>query len=300
MRTTSVRAGRSAADGRPEVPSATLDGIDTAYAVEGAGPPLLLFSPGGFGATMGSWRTQGLYARLNLLEHLSQSFTCITFDKRESGRSGGRVEPLTWTAYAEQGLALLDHLGYERAHLMGGCVGCSIVTTAGTLRPGAVRSMVLYSPAGGARYRISQHERLATHLAYVGEVGLAGVVAEARRTEATFSADPRLGPWVTVLRSDDRLAEEFARLDVDGYSRVVEATRSNLFDTDAVPGPAAEQLMSLDIPALVVPGQDSSHATSAARWLEECLAGAQYWDVPVAEQTEETAPSRVLEFLAAV
>ena len=29
--------------------------------------------------------------------------------------------------------------------------------------------------------------------------------------------------------------------------------------------------MRLDIPALIVPGRDAAHATSAARYLEECL-----------------------------
>jgi hypothetical protein len=48
-----------------------------------------------------------------------------------------------------------------------------------------------------------------------------------------------------------------------------------------------------------VPGQDTSHATSAARYLEECLPIAEYWDVPVAEQTEETVPARILKFLDA-
>ena len=55
--------------------------------------------------------------------------------------------------------------------------------------------------------------------------------------------------------------------------------------------------MRLDIPAFVVPGQDAAHATSAARYLEECLPRAEYWDVPVAGQTEATAPVRMLEFL---
>jgi hypothetical protein len=55
--------------------------------------------------------------------------------------------------------------------------------------------------------------------------------------------------------------------------------------------------MRLDIPAFIVPGRDASHATSAARYLEECLPRAEYWDVPVAEQTEETVPARTLEFL---
>ena len=55
--------------------------------------------------------------------------------------------------------------------------------------------------------------------------------------------------------------------------------------------------MRLDIPALVVPGRDNFHATSAARYLEECLPKAEYWDVPVEKQTEDVTAARVLEFL---
>jgi hypothetical protein len=32
-------------------------------------------------------------------------------------------------------------------------------------------------------------------------------------------------------------------------------------------------------------------------YLEECLPKAEYWDVPVADQTETTAPARLIEFL---
>jgi hypothetical protein len=48
---------------------------------------------------------------------------------------------------------------------------------------------------------------------------------------------------------------------------------------------------------LIVPGQDASHATSAARYLQECLPRSEYWDVPVAEQGEANTPARILEFL---
>ena len=58
-----------------------------------------------------------------------------------------------------------------------------------------------------------------------------------------------------------------------------------------------KDLLRLDIPALIVPGQDAAHATSAARYLEECLPRSQYWDVPVAGQTEEPTSARLLEFL---
>ena len=53
------------------------------------------------------------------------------------------------------------------------------------------------------------------------------------------------------------------------------------------------------MPALIVPGKDNSHATSAARYLEECLSGSEYWDLLPAEQTEANVPARLLQFLSA-
>jgi hypothetical protein len=47
-----------------------------------------------------------------------------------------------------------------------------------------------------------------------------------------------------------------------------------------------------------VPSRDAAHATSAARYLEEYLPKSEYWDMPVAEQTEEPTNRRLLEFLA--
>jgi len=277
--------------------TAVVDGIVTRYEVAGSGPPLLMFSPGGFNATLDGWETHGLYQRTRMLARLRERFTCITFDKRESGRSGGRVERVRWTDYVNQGVGLLDHLGYGRVHVMGACVGCSIATLLATTHRDRVAGMVLYSPAGGPKYRRRQHARFAAHLAYVAEHGLTGVWALARATEAGFSDDGRVGPWVSVLRSDAEFAARYLELDSDRYQTIVAGMSRLLFDRDTVPGAEPEDLLALDIPALIVPGQDSSHAPSAARYLQECLPAAQYWDVPVAEQTADTAPARVIEFL---
>jgi pimeloyl-ACP methyl ester carboxylesterase len=281
------------------MPTAVLDGIATRYEVVGSGPPLLMFSPGGFNATIENWSSFGIYERLGLLERLSERYTCIAFDKRESGRSGGRVERLTWQAYAAQGAALLDHLEIGRAHVIGGCIGCSVAVTLAVAAPERVASLVLYSPAGGPRYRMTQHARFAEHVAFVEEQGTAGVAALAAETAKTFAQDPRLGPWVSVLRSDAAFAEEYAALETEPYVALVRETAAGLFDRDTVPGPEPERLLALEVPALVVPGQDASHATSAARYLEECLNGAEYWDVPVSDQTADTAPARLLTFLEA-
>lgn len=282
------------------MPTTIVDGITTRYEVAGSGPPLLMFSPGGFNSTLENWVSQGIYRRLNLLDHLTEKYTCITFDRRESGVSGGRVERVTWDDYVAQGKGLLDHLNIEQAHLMGGCVGCSAVIAFGVSYPDRVSSMVLFSPAGGAKYRMTQHARFARHLAYVQQYGLEQVIALANSHGKGFTQDPRVGPWVTVIRTDRAFAAAYGQGDPDRYQVLVSGMARLLFDRDTVPGAEPEDLLQLDIPALIVPGQDTSHATSAARYLEECLPRAEYWDAPVAEQTEETAPAMVLQFLDAV
>jgi pimeloyl-ACP methyl ester carboxylesterase len=279
------------------MPTAVVDGITTRYEVAGSGPPLLMFSPGGFNATIENWTSFGVYQRLNLLEHLTARYTCITFDKRESGRSGGRMEQITWKDFVAQGAGLLDHLDVERAHVMGGCIGCSIVAAFAVAHPDRTSSMVLYSPAGGPKYRMTQHARFAEHLAFAEGHGLGEVATLAMSDDKSFSQDPRVGPWASVIRTDSAFAETYAQYDADRYRSMVSEMARALFDRDTVPGAEPEDLLQLEIPALVVPGQDANHATSAARYLEECLPRSEYWDVPVSEQTEETAPARVLEFL---
>jgi pimeloyl-ACP methyl ester carboxylesterase len=281
------------------MPTAIVDGITTRYEVAGSGLPLLMYSPGGFDATVEKWRTQGIYATTKLLDHLPQHYTCIMFDRRETGQSGGRVERVTWADYVAQGKGLLEHLGIERAHVMGGCMGCCPALAFGVAHPAATLSLTLYWPVGGARYRLSSQQRFAEHLAFVQQAGLDAVVDLVAKDGKAFGADPRGGPWASVLRHDRAFAQAYRRLDVERYKLVVAGMARTMFDRDTAPGAEPEDLMRLDIPALVVPGRDASHATSAARYVEECLPRAEYWDVPVAGQTETAAPARLLEFLAA-
>jgi pimeloyl-ACP methyl ester carboxylesterase len=276
---------------------AVIDGISTHYEVTGSGAPLLMFSPGGFDATLQKWTTLGVYARTRMLEHLSQHYTCIVFDRRETGQSGGRIERITWARYVKQGYGLLEHLKIDRAHIMGGCMGCCSAVAFAVMHPTATASLLLWWPVGGAKYRINSHRRFTEHTEYVEQNGLQQVVALARGGAASFGEDPRGGPWVSVLRRDPAFADLYVRQNVEEYAHLVTSMARTLFDRDTAPGAEPEDMLRLTMPALIVPGRDASHATSAARYLEECLPNAQYWDVPVAEQTEETAPPRLLNFL---
>jgi pimeloyl-ACP methyl ester carboxylesterase len=279
------------------MPTIPIDGIATRYEVVGAGPPLLMYAPGGFDATLEKWSTLGAYAKTKPMDHLPKHYTCIIFDRRECGQSGGRIERVTWAQYITQGKGLLDHLGIKRAHLMGGCMGCCPVTAFGVAHPEMVASMILFWPVGGAKWNIRGHQRFTDHLAFAQAHGLAGVAAHVEKEKKSFNADPRGGPWASVLQHDRGFAAEFVKFDADAYRLICLGMMRSLFDRDTAPGADPEDLLRCQIPALIVPGQDDHHATSAARYLQECLPKSDYWDAPVAEQTEAPTTKRLLDFL---
>ncbi|MGE0719414.1 MAG: alpha/beta fold hydrolase [Alphaproteobacteria bacterium] len=282
------------------MPFAEIDGIETRYEVLGDGPAVLMFSPGGFDARCEQWTDLGVYKRIRLLDHLPARYRCILFDRRENGRSGGRVERITWDHFVRQGAGLLDVLGIEKAHIMGGCMGCCPVAAFGVTHPARTLSMVLYWPVGGAKYRIGSHRRFATHLAFVAENGLQAVVDLVRSHDKSFSQDPRGGPWGQPIRNADAFARSYAALDQGWYVQTVTAMYRGLFDRDTAPGAEPEDLLALNLPSLVVPGNDEAHAASAAHYLHECLGGSEFWDAAVEAQTEATAPKRLLDFLDGV
>jgi pimeloyl-ACP methyl ester carboxylesterase len=279
------------------MPFVEIDGIETRYEVMGAGPALLMYAPGGFDARIEKWTDLGVYKRVKLLDHLPKKYKCILFDRRENGQSGGRVERITWNHFVRQGAGLLDALGVGRAHIMGGCMGCCPVAAFAVANPERTLSMVHYWPVGGAKYRIGVHQRFSRHLAFVEENGLQGVVDLVRGHAKNFSQDPRGGPWGQPIRNSEEFAKEYAEFDKTRYLLTVTEMYRGLIDRDTAPGAEPEDLLALDIPCLIVPGNDDAHATSAARYLQECLNGSEYWDVPVDQQTEDNSPKRVLDFL---
>ena len=279
------------------MPIAKLDGLQTRYEVIGQGPPILMYAPGGFDATLEKWSTQGIYAKIKPVENLSKHYTCIVFDRRECGQSGGRIERITSAHYVTQGLALLDHLKIDKAHIMGGCMGCNPATAWGVIAPERSLSLVLYWPVGGAKYRISSHMRFAEHLAFVNQNGLQAVVDLVQKDGKPFGTDPRGGPWASVIKADADFAAHYAKQDVEAYKLIVIGWVRTMFDRDTAPGAEAEDMLRCQLPVLIVPGNDASHATSAARYLQECFPKSQYWDVPVSSQNEADTTERLLSFL---
>ena len=89
----------------------------------GDGPPLLMYSPGGFNGHGGEVEHTGrVRAHQAARPPAEKKYRCIVFDRRETGQSGGRVEVLTWQRYVAQGKGLLEHLEHRRACIFMGAL----------------------------------------------------------------------------------------------------------------------------------------------------------------------------------
>src|SRR3970040_2267491 len=85
-------------------------------------------------------------------DHCVACFRVIVDDRRDSGVSGGSLEPLTWSLFARHAKGLLDHLGIEDAFVLGGCIGCSGALALGAHFPERCRALLLHWPVGGVHW----------------------------------------------------------------------------------------------------------------------------------------------------
>ena len=277
------------------MPTATIDGLEVSYVTHGSGPVLLMLAPGGFDATMEKWSTAGVWKSLLPLESLASDFRLVAYDRRESGASGGRVERLSWSLFADQARGLLDHLGVQEAFVMGGCMGCSVAQAFAARYPESTRALILHWPVGGYRWHQNGGDRFARHVQFAREHGLDGVVQRAHEGKS-FWQDPEAGPWASVIVRDAAFAEAFQRQDLDRYLGWVAASGRSLFDRDTPPGADPEELMAMKIPALIMPGDDPAHATSGAHYLRELLPQPEFWPVMPPDQSADRVRDRILEF----
>src|SRR6201997_4432210 len=117
------------------------------YAEIGSGFPLLATPGGGLKSAMSQWPT----AVINIMEEFKNDFRVITMDQRNAsnGESTGPVpvdDP--WSAFADDQLGVMDHLGIRQFFFFGNCIGGPFAMKLMERAPQRVAAALLSQPVG--------------------------------------------------------------------------------------------------------------------------------------------------------
>lgn len=112
----------------------------------GNGCPVLLLAPGGMRSTVDAWSR----APWNPIDRLSDRYRVIAMDQRNAaGRSRAPIAAGDgWGTFTDDQLALMDHLGHERFHAVGMCIGGPYCMGLIQRAPDRIASAVLMQPIG--------------------------------------------------------------------------------------------------------------------------------------------------------
>jgi pimeloyl-ACP methyl ester carboxylesterase len=261
------------------VPIAPANGIDIAYETFGdpADPTILLIM--GLGAQRVMW-DDGVCALL-----VARGLHVIRFDNRDVGQStwidapgldigttvmevlGGDTSnvPYLLSDMAADSVGLLDHLGIEKAHLMGASMGGMIAQTIAIEHPSRVLTLTsIMSNTGEPGYGEPSPE-LATVLLAPRPTDREGIIESGIAIQRAIASEH----FDEVrTRAVIELAYEQG-FNPDGVGHQLLATLAS--------GSRAEGLARLDLPALVIHGrQDKLVGFSGGQRTAELIAGADF------------------------
>jgi 3-oxoadipate enol-lactonase len=160
------------------MPYALVADIRLYFEWAGSGPRLLLI-PG---------TNADLRRKPRLLDGvLAGHFEVLSYDQRGLGRSGKPARTYTMADYAEDAALLMDHVGWDRALVLGVSFGGAVAQHLALRHPGRVTRLALAcsNPGGSYAYPLEELEQL-------DPLGRARIILELdlRRTPAWQAANP--------------------------------------------------------------------------------------------------------------
>ena len=253
------------------MPLTRIGSIDVNYTIDGdAGLPWLMLS-NGLGLDLTMWAPQ--------LEAVSQQFRVLRYDTRGHGGTSTPPAAATMDELGGDVLALMDHVGVERAHFCGFSMGGLIAIWLGIHAPARVERLVLAHTAARIGPVSMWNERIAT----VRAGGMHAISETAMRRWFTPDFIVRHPDIVSASR---RVME---RNDPTGYIHCCAAVRDADYRDDVA---------GIDVPTLVMSGAYDVATTPAdPAFLAGRIRGAQRVEIDAAHLSNFERPQ---EFSAAL
>ena len=239
------------------MPKARVNGISINYSIEGRGEPLFLIM--GFSGFKMAW----FFQRRAFRKH----FQVVTFDNRGVGQSDKPTGPYSMQMFVDDTVGLMDHLGIDKAHVLGVSMGGMIAQYIALSHPERVHKLVLgctlASRQGGGGHSAE----------YTKSLGL----SEDPSDDELRQIDPKkLMGMVVTLAVNDRLLGMAARPLLRIFARRL-ATEGVRGQFEAILGhDTLERLPTIQAPTLVIVGaQDRLINPTSSDVLAGAIPGAR-------------------------
>lgn len=115
------------------------------YEEHGEGFPVLLIAPGGMNSCIDKWSM----SPWNPIDELAKSYRVVAMDQRNAGASTAPISGADgWATYTADQLALMDHLGHDRFHVGGMCIGGAYIAGLIQAAPERIASALVFQTIG--------------------------------------------------------------------------------------------------------------------------------------------------------
>jgi 3-oxoadipate enol-lactonase len=205
-----------------------------------------------------------------LARRLAERLTVVLPDVRGYGRSiCADPSRHTWARYADDVIALLDHLGVRRAIVGGAGLGATITLRVAIAYPDRVRAAVLISV-----------EDIEDDQAKVAEIEFMDAFAERVRTQGIGAAWapllPDLAPIIGAM-----VREAIPRSNPYSIAAAAAIGRDRSFRS-------IDELAVIEVPTLIIPGMDHRHPTTLAEALALRLPKGELASVSLSADLKST------------
>jgi pimeloyl-ACP methyl ester carboxylesterase len=231
-----------------------INGVELAYEIAGAGTPVVLIH--------GAQGDQTMFS--GLAPALATKYRVLTFDQRGSGLSEKPHTEYSIVQLADDTAALMEHAGFNRAHIVGVSMGGMIALEFALRHSEKTRALVLgcTTPGGPHAVRIGGDaftNAYSTRAMSSEERGRA--LAEAAFTKSYIEGHPEIVPNMIEARRQRPI--DSAALE----GRLKAAMRHDVYD----------RLGQIKCPTLVITGKDDALISwENSRLLAEKIAGAEF------------------------
>lgn len=255
------------------MPTASVRGLNINYEVIGDDGPWVALITGG---------RRGYQEFLPLAGKIAdKGFRVLLHDRRNTGASdikleAHEVEEATW---ADDLRDLLDQLGAAPAFIGGSSSGARTAIMFGLRHPDATRALMLLRVTGGAFPAKRLPEMYYGQFIDIAKQGGMTAICET-------------DTWRERIESNAANREKLMSMDADEFISTLTKWKE-LFEAGAdlpVMGVTPDQLGSLKMPTIVIPGNDNTHSSESGRTAHQMIPGAEIHDLGLDDEDVPLIP----------